>query len=315
MKVSTTLTIIFSLVALLGSIGGTSYHYAQSIASVEEQVYSQLAANAQSRAEYIDSILNEQKEKIEIAATHQELSNEELKQIRDITNEFYEVFIIGPNGRIIASSDESKIGIDRSNDSLFIFGRQETYIKDAYTSDITGKNSIGISTPQGAGNVLVARVETTKFDKITTDRTGLGESGEIYLINNNSYAITPLLSITDTFLKWKVESIGSRICLEDLNKYYFEKGQIVENHTEPIQIYLDYAGKKVIGTHAYVPSMKWCLITEIDEEEIIGTQKAIFQRVSLTIIITITLLATLIGLLIGRFVDNAVVFKKRKKNL
>jgi len=315
MKVSTTLTIIFFLVALLGSIGGTSYHYTQSIASIEEQVYSQLAANAQSRAEYIGSLLNEQKEKIEIAATHQELSNEELKKIRDITNEFYEVFIINPNGKIIASSDESKIGIDRSNDSLFIFGRNGTYIKDAYTSDITGKNSIAISTSQGVGNVLVARIETTKFDKITTDRTGLGESGETYLINNEGYAITPLVSITDTFLKWKVESVGARTCLEDLNKYYFENEQILENHTEAAQIYLDYSGKKVIGTHSYVQSMKWCLITEIDEEEIIGKQKAVFQRVSLTIIITITILSTLIGLLIGRFIDRIVVFKKRKKSL
>ena len=51
------------------------------------------------------------------------------------------------------------------------------------------------------------------------------------------------------------------------------------------------------------------------EEEILGKQRELFQRVALIIIIFITIIITLIGFLIGRFINRIIVLKKGKKLL
>ena len=81
MKVSTIFTIVLFLVALLGSIGGTSYYYTQCNKAMTTEVYAHLESVAQSRANHVNGFLEEQEDKILIAATHEELTNEELKEI------------------------------------------------------------------------------------------------------------------------------------------------------------------------------------------------------------------------------------------
>lgn len=39
--------------------------------------------------------------------------------------------------------------------------------------------------------IVVQRVAVEKLFKITTDRTGIGETGEYYLVNQYGYMITP----------------------------------------------------------------------------------------------------------------------------
>ena len=61
---------------------------------------------------------------------------------------------------------------DLDNDLYFLNAREETYIKDAYYSATTGKNSIAVSSPivdnktnQLLG-VIVARIETNQLNNI-----------------------------------------------------------------------------------------------------------------------------------------------------
>ena len=53
------------------------------------------------------------------------------------------------------------------------------------------------------------------INEITTDRTGLGETGEIYLINRHGYMITPARFKKDSFLSTKVDNENVRQCFED----------------------------------------------------------------------------------------------------
>jgi len=312
MRVSSILTIVLFLIALLGSIFGTSYYYIQTNKVVTEQIYSHLESVAQSRGNHIETMLGGQIEKIKIAATHQELLNDELKEISNINKKFYEIFVLDSNGKIIASSDESNIGLDMSTDNYFIKGKVESYFKDVYKSELTGKNSFDIATPFNEG-VLVSRIETTILNDITLDKTGIGETGEVYLVNSEGYAITPLLFVEDAVLEWKIDTINSRDCIGMLNNPMGMEQEHIGH--EAITTFLDYRGEKVIGAHYHIPGVEWCLLVEIDEEEILGSRRVLFQKTSLTIIITITILVTLIGFVVGKFIDNRVVLKKGGKRL
>lgn len=225
MKLSIILLVIFFIVALLGSIAGTSYYYIKSVDSVEEQVYFHLESIAQSRAHHIETWLK-------------------------VNGKPFEMF----------------------TDS-----------------------------------------ELEELNAILLDKTGLGETGETYLINKDSYAITSLLHVEDAVLKQKIDSINSRNCLGALDDSMEIQGEHVGH--EAIEVFLDYRGEKVIGAHAPIPGTGWCLLAEIDEAEVLGKQRKLFQKVSLTIIIAILIITILFGLIIGKFVDDAVVLKKKKKSL
>ena len=138
--------------------------------------------------------------------------NEVNKELRSyLHGHFYEIFILDKNGKIVASSDERHIGQNKYDDDYFLNAKEETHLKDAYYSKTTEKNSLAVSTPifnevENLLGVFVVRIETKELNKITEDRTGLSSTGEIYLINKDSYMITPsrFLPEENTFLKTKV---------------------------------------------------------------------------------------------------------------
>ncbi len=336
MKVGTVIAIAFFLVALLGSIAGTSYYYSKSIESTKQEVFEHLETTSQSRAAHIKSYLEEQKIKIRIAQRDNDLTNflklakqgEDYNNLQEEVNsdlneflyqDFIEIDLWDADGIVLASTNKNLIGTDYSALDFYKIGKKEFYI-NLYNDPVSGNDKIGMASPffdddgefLGIYAVLIA---TDVLNEILLDKTGIGETGETYLINKESYAITPLLFVEDAPLEWKVDTVNSRICLEDLAEHLDEENEEIEEHEDHALTFLDSVGKKVIGAHSYVPIAEWCLLAEIDEAEVLGKQRALFQKVSLTIIIVITIIVTLVGFFIGRFVDNRVVLKKQKKKL
>jgi len=327
MRIGIILTIIIFIIALLGSIGGTSYYYIKSIGFVKNQIYSHLESIAQSRANNVETYLNEKKifienlvliEKVEKVLLNPSSPNilavnERFQKIIDLSDELLSISIINDLGIIITSTNQNLVGLNRSNNEAFLYGKEDTYIQGVnFTLEGTKEPIMFSSAPVIKDSkflgVIVVRLSTKRLNEIVLDKTGIGKTGETYLINKESYAITPLLFVEDAVLEWKVDSINSRNCFT--HEHEHEIGY--EEHEE-VQVFLDYTGKKVIGTHVYIPKIEWCLLAEISEKEISGKQRDLFQRVALTIIIFITTLVTLIGFLIGRFINKIIILKKRDK--
>lgn len=261
---------------------------------------------------------------VELLALSIKCDEHELNKIVETHPEFYEISILDANGKIICSSSEPHIGLDKSNDDYFINAKEKTYIKDAFYDEEFGKNSIAISTPifNEAGEfseIFVARMKISELNKITTDRTGLGETGEIYLINSEGYMITlsRFLSGDLTFLKLKVDTKNSKECLEDLEEYYMEAteegAEEVEEHEEEISVFEDYRGVKVLGTHAYVPEMPWCLLAEIDEEEALDKLKDELLKTVFIVLIAILVIMMVFIFLSGYLIEKLVKEAKKGK--
>ena len=101
-------------------------------------------------------------------------------------------------------------------------------------------------------------IEATKFYEILLNREGLGETGEIYLVDSDYVMLSPSRFIDNTILKQKVDTENARTCfLNNDNSHRYTDGVVFK----------DYRGENVFGIHVYLENYGWCLLSEIDEAE------------------------------------------------
>ena len=323
MKIAHRISLSFSIaVVLLTGISGAVF-YSNSRTNLEQAIFTHLKTAATSRAEHIDTFLEEQKNKVEIIAqslwletaleaiiNHRPDSAEHTEQIKSELQEclrpgkgLYELFVLNQDGTIIASTDQNKLGLDRSSDEYFLAGKSKTHVKDVYYSQTTKRNSISVSAPIRADEtgvflgVLVVRFSLAPLHQITTNSTGLGETGEIYLVNKDGFMITPSRLVKDTVLKQKVDTINVRRCL-------MHKGQ-PDPVGQEIAVFPDYRGISVLGAHEYIAQMQWCLLAEIDVKEALAPLAKI-KRLGIIIILLITIVGWLIGTFLARFISKPI---------
>ena len=315
MKIITkTIVLSFTLI-LIASVTTIGISEIISKNIVEQEVYNHLLTTADSRADHIETFLETEKEAVEQLSVsvviEQFLSAEKddpdytqkrnvvmrrLKDTADVRDDTDSIFVLDKNGIIVASNKETDIGKDKSNNSYFLCAKEGAFVKDAYVSS-TGKNSIAFSAPvfdedRVLLGVVVARVPIEILNKITTDRTGLGETGEIYLINKDGYMITPSRFVNDTFLKLKVDT-------ENARNYFGE-------HEHGVVIYKNYMGTEVLGAYAHVMDMRWCLRAEIDVEEALAPVTRLKQTL-LSIFALVSVLGLILSILIARRAIRPIV--------
>ncbi len=252
---------------------------------LKRQIYNHLETAAKSRALHVETFLNKEKmlvlqlseskiikRLLSSSKTDVDYNNKlkivikRLKNSANINKEIYDITALDTCGMVIASSAEERIGLDRSDDPYFTNGRSGFYVKDIYFPRIFKRVPlITMSapvlkdiTPDLAG-VLVIRFRLNYLNDITADRTGLGETGEVYLINRGGYMITPSRLVADAVLRQKVDTCKSRKCLK------LSEGK--KAGREEINVYEDYSGRIVLGTHRRIEGMGWCLLAEIGEKE------------------------------------------------
>ncbi|MFQ5964141.1 MAG: ATP-binding protein [Candidatus Scalinduaceae bacterium] len=228
---------------------------------------------------------------IKMLNTH--LANNKVPLCEDI----FETFIINLDGIIISSSNELSIGIDVSRSDYFQEGKKGVYTSQIYHVPVVGtkrpqvsglplsysRNFIAVAAPLKDKTtfeligVLINKINPDTLNNITTKRNGLGESGEVYLVNMDKLMITESRFRKDCILKQKVDTIGVRNCISG---------------NDGIGIYDDYRGVPVIGSYAWIEEPGWALMTEVDVTEAFASLRKIRN---LIIIVTIPMLLTVIG--------------------
>ncbi|MCJ7579333.1 MAG: response regulator [Candidatus Aminicenantes bacterium] len=320
MKVANKISLSFFITAILLTSISISIIYITVKSRIKEQIFDQLISVAQSRAYHVESFLEEQKEEVELAKRNfafKELLitpkndpsyNQILEQTilvfrSNINNKFHESFLLDKNGTIVSSVNRGSIGHDKSNDPYFLNAKEESYIKDMYYSTTAEKNSMAVSSPiiddktnQLLG-VIVLRIETNELDHITSDRTGLGETGEIYLVNKDYYMITSSRFNEDSVLKQKVDTVNVR------NSFLHMRGQ--KSEQKKIENFLNYRGINVVGTYVYIPETKWALLAEINAKEAFEPLRWI-RIVFVAILILVPLIAWIVGIFVSRLISESI---------
>jgi len=322
MKIGSKITSYFIIaVALLTGFAMLSF-YIPAKNNLRKEIFAHLNAVAQSRARHVETFLETEREKVVQLSESMCIANllladkgspgyggklevvtERLDGTEKASKCVQEFFVMDTDGRIVNSSDRKSIGLDRSTNAYFLGGRRWPYIKDAYRSGTTGEKCLVISAPviekKKFVGVVAARFALDKLDKIATDRTGLGETGDIYLVNKYGYMVTPSRFVKDTFLRQKVDTVSVRAYFEDVEEF----GSRLHLH-EPM-IYTDYRGVRVLGRYDHIPCMQWCLVAEIDEKEALAPLAGI-RNTFIGIMFAILLVSWLIAIYVSRSVSAPI---------
>ena len=322
-KTKITIYLLFVGFMIIASFGSIFFYYNSAESVLIEQSNEYLEAIAQSRASHIQDSLKQEKEKIDVLRQDHHFSDlllvssertpgyegynfEHFQEVIEsfIQGEFYEIFVLDINGKIVATTNlEEEIGEDFSTDPLFLGGKENIYIHELHFDEEFNKIGWAISAPIIVENevlgVVVARIEPNNLYKILLDRTGLGETGETYLVNKENYMITPSRFFPEkhTFLKQKVDTVNSKNCLSMM------KAEAAEHIAHgPVSVFMDYREVEVLGTHIYIPEMQWCLLTEIDEKEAIGLLRNELIKSALLILIITTVIMGIFVLISSRLI-------------
>lgn len=317
-----TKTILF-LLTLIVITGVASIEISQNVSKkiIEHEVYTHLVTTVDSRAHHIETFLETEKKAIEQLSVsiviEQFLSSDKddpdytekrnlvmcrLNDTANVRDDTDSILVLDKNGIIVASNREMDIGKDKSNDSYFFCAKEGSFIKDAYVSSAE-KEIICFSTPVFDEDnvflgVVVARIPMDILNKITIDRTGLGESGEIYIINKDGYMITPSRFVNDTFLKQKVDTENAMNCLSGIC------GETLDH--DSVMLFKDYRGVDVLGTHKEIEDMDWCLMAEIDEKEAFAPVTELTKTL-LYFLALFYLVCSIVSILIARSVIKPIL--------
>ena len=324
-KLNRKIIIMFAIVAiaLTGISIYTSYNHSKVI--VEETVMHYIETTADSRTNHVVTLLQAEKESVGQMAESivikrllqaktgesdfdQKLADvsERLENTVKVGEYVESILVLDKNGMIIASSNKEDIGTDKSGDPHFFEAKKEIFIKDAYFSSDRNSSGMDFSAPifDNEGKflgVVVERVSTKSLNQITTDRTGFGETGEVYIVNKYGYMITPSRFQKDTFLKQRVDTENAKNCFstETTTEGYY-------TGYKPAAVSNGYRKVQVVGAWAYIPEMQWCLLAEIDKTQAFDPaikQLGVFAVVMFAIMIFAAVLA---GSLIAKSISKPV---------
>lgn len=150
--------------------------------------------------------------------------------------------------------------------------------------------------------VVISEVNIDQIDEIMQESTGLGETGETYLVGQDYLMRSDSrFSEESTILKQKVETENARNCFLDANLP--EERDEVESHK--VNISINYRGVSILGAHVYLPELKMALLAEIDESEALAPLNELLL-ISLLIGLVLIILIFLASYRISSFIGEPV---------
>ncbi len=187
----------------------------------------------------------------------------------------------------------------------------------AYTSDLEeyepngGKAVMFIGAPiEDDGEmigVVIVKIDAETVNEKISDVTGLGETGESYIVGEDFKIRTKLRNNPSAeILKYEVKTEGVE---KELQEEQTQRGEgICDN-----EIYENYLGEEVLGHNHFIEGLNWAVITEIDEHEAFAAADKLRNEVLLAVIIAalvIAVAAFFIALSIIKPIKKGVAFAK-----
>lgn len=212
---------------------------------------------------------------------HEEILNI-FKQAQKEDEHFREISFVSPEGVVLVSTNPAREGENLIGEAFFVKGTISTFASEI------GNSGMVISTPvrDEAGSLLgvvVVNFDLQRVREIMEQRTGLGETGETYLVNRDYQFITNPRHREEGLLKREVRTEGVEKCLKGVSG---------------VGLYNNYAGKPVIGAYRWLEKRGLCLVVEIEQREafaqIINLRNAIF-KVSMVVTAVIVLVVVFIS--------------------
>lgn len=182
-----------------------------------------------------------------------------------------ELFILDLDGNVVLSTLPSHKGQSHASDEFFAQGLTATYVQPVYISPETGRPAISVATPlfdksKRRVGVLVGQLNLARLDRIILERTGLGASGETYLVNSTHEFVSANRIDTQLSEMKAVHSTGIDQALQGQDG----KG-----------LYRNYEGVPVVGVYNWLEDQGVVLMVEISQAEAFAPARQLAYRIGL----------------------------------
>lgn len=223
-----------------------------------------------------------------------------IKNFLSVSKNSYEYFIVDMRGKILASTEEAHVGVDRTKDEYFINGQKGLYIKDVNKSDLTGQVGFVVAGPLQAVHsgeplgVFCIRRNLSQMNAIIANHEGMGETGDIYVVNKDGYIFTNSLFDAEEALKKKIETEPVRLWQSQRKEF--------------TGLYRGFTGQMVLGSaHGSdlakaTGDLGWLLIAKIDAQEAFLP----IRKLGLTILLIGLMISILVALIAYRIAAGIV---------
>ena len=217
---------------------------------------------------------------------------------------FEDTKIIGNDGKIFFSLG-GNTNEDFIEDEFFQRGLKEPFI--VFESAEIGKKIVVVS-PIFADDskigdesigVIISRMRTASIDNVLVNRSGLGESGEVYIVNNQLMMLSESRFIEDVVFKQKVDTLAVQKC--------FNQGE------EFLGFYEDYRNVPIYGSSYCADDLGIVLLVEIDQAEVEKPIDTLQNRIFYTGIV-ITLGMGIVAFVISKSISRPLLKLKNAAN-
>ena len=211
---------------------------------------------------------------------------------------FEDVKILGKQGNAYFSL--AKISSeDFSQDPYFLSGLEKSLVDFEPASE--NQKKMIVVTPIFAKDeshskesigVIIAKMRTKTMDDILLNRSGLGKTGEVYIVNDDYTLISESRFLKNTTFNQKVDTLPVRKC--------FEEGK------EILDFYPDYRDVKIFGSSYCAKDLGFVLLAEIDESETIEPILILQDRIFLTGLV-ITMVMGVVTFFLSKSISHPLV--------
>lgn len=226
------------------------------------------------------------------------------------------IHVLDSNGCVIASTNTIETGMDYSQETFFIKGKEATTTNDIYAGHGTPPE-LAISTPVLHGGkpvgVIVNFVTITKINEIlsgeylqkhglpTRQETEIWKSMDVYLVNSNRHMITASRFVKNALLKQSVDTLPVETALTF--------------HKEMTGFYKDYRGIETLGASMFIPSLEWVLLAEVDRNEALAHVNKLFFNVVIMGAVVVAMLTMLFILFIKKMLPPFRAISHAARNI
>ena len=227
---------------------------------------------------------------------------------------YYDIFLIdaGQGHVLYSAAKESDFGANLKTGSLRSSGLGEVYQKTLQNkrpvfvdmkpyAPSAGAPAMFLGAPVyidgNLESVLVFQVSDAAINSIMQFRKGYGKSQEDYLVGSDK------LMRSDSFLDPKAHSLKASFANPSSGKVNTEASSDALSGKSDTKIIIDYNGNPVLSAYSQIKvgeDLKWAILSEIDESELMETPYAIARDISIISLIVLTIITFITVIIINK---------------
>jgi signal transduction histidine kinase/CheY-like chemotaxis protein len=228
-----------------------------------------------------------------------------LQSIQELKPKFSEIFILNRSNQIVLSTDATREGQYEIASTLTYFESVEPGQGTAplyYLSPKTGKPAVTYASPIRDRNgqrqgVILADLNLQRVDQVVRERTGLGETGETYVVGSLTEKTAFISREDNTQLPLPDEphSVGIDNAMQGRNGS---------------GLYPNYAGQAVIGVYRWLNQQDIALLVEMSQQEAFAPA----HQLAGTIVMVGLAAATILSLSVKRLAKQLSLSQSKLEN-